>query len=378
MCTLFWLKCAPLIDLNVGFKTFALLFYRQNRKGIIFLVFLLFTNNKTLASQIVANFFAFLYSPQSPQSYTEILLYGATILDASTKTHPLANFIQTMRIQHSLIFIIVLFFCGNIFAQSEKNFNSYFQPSNLYKKGQYEVKLFNALYTQGMFDGFSELNSRSTYFSGFGQVLIGTKRNLNYGFDVVYKSNLENDRVGASPFDALLFDEKMDYASTENGALTNSEGEVLNRTARHGLSHIGPKIKFNPIRKWEKVSLQQTAYIPIDQSVDGSWISYTQLMYDRKLSSKTALFAELGFWTTVAPNFRVLPLAKAFLSYFPNNRWTVYAMTTVPVEYGLGTKFLITPNFEVELLYTYYLPLDFILNGNRPTTYNLGFRYTNW
>lgn len=277
-------------------------------------------------------------------------------------------------------------------GQSNSDFNSYYQASNLYRKGQFEVKIFNALYTQSSFDGFPNLNSRSSYFSSFGQFLFGTNKNINYGFDVVYKSNIVNDVASASPFDVLRFQNRTDVAILDcvddihenkriglvQDSLRNSDGMVLNRTIQHGLAHLGAKVKFNPIRKWSKLSLQQTVYAPIDQSVDGAWISYTQLMWDKQLSSQTALYTEVGFWTTVHPDFKVLPLAKAFFSYFPNNRWTLYAMTTVPVEYGLGTKFLIRPNLEIEFLYSHYLPLDFILNHVRPSTYNIGFRYTNW
>lgn len=275
-----------------------------------------------------------------------------------------------------------------VIAQENGEFNSYFRSSNLYTQGQSEVKVFNAIYTQRTFDGFETLNSRGTFFSAFGQFLFGTNRNYNYGFDLVYKSNITNDDANSSPFDVLRFQKQDDFSIVDNrhdnllhaptDTLRNSDGTTLARNADHGLAHIGAKIKFSPFKKWSNVSIQQTMYIPLDRSVDGSWISYTQWMYDKQLSPKTALYAELGMWTTVAPNFNVLPLAKAFFSYFPNKRWTVYAMTTVPVEYGLGSKFLITPNLEVELLYTYFLPIDFILSFNRPVTYNLGVRYTNW
>ncbi len=274
-----------------------------------------------------------------------------------------------------------------------------FMASQLLTKQQMEIKVFNALYTQQSFNGFSELNSRSTYFSTFGQFLFGTNRNLNWGFDVVYKSNLENDFNTASPFNALRFQRFSDtpilscsdpnhihhngsFCTNEgispsfSDSLRNSEGIALTRRANHGLAHIGPKIRINPFKKWKNLSLQQTVYIPIDKSIDGQLISFTQFFYDHTLSPKSTLFVEASLWTPISPNFRVSPFFKVFYSYFPTNRFTIYAMTTIPFEYGLGTKYSITDNLEVELLYTHYAPIEFYVGENRPNTFNLGLRYT--
>ncbi len=253
-----------------------------------------------------------------------------------------------------------------------------YRASFLLPKKGVEVKLFNAIYTQGNFDGFSELNSRSTYMSSFAQFLIGVNSRINVGFDAVYKSNLVNDRASSSPLGVLKFEKYSEIQKLDNGEnFANADGDVLETRGDHGLSHLGPKIKFSPIKKWPNVSLQQTMYIPIKKSVDGQTISFTQLFFDKMLGRKSQLFSEISLWTPVAPNFDVSSFFKVFISYFPTPKWTLYGTTTIPKEYGVGVKRYITPQFEMEFLYTYYLPVDKWVGFTRPYTLNLGFRYTN-
>lgn len=277
-----------------------------------------------------------------------------------------------------------------------KNFQLPFQASDLLQRGEAEIKIFNSVYTQRNLDGFSTANSRSTYFSSFGQFLFGFKPKWNIGFDLVYKSNVINDFAQRSPFEALRFETYTDYPTFLCGpeyninshhtncfspidppidTLRHADGTVLQRTARIGLSHFGPKFKIIPFKRWQKLSWQQTFYIPIQRSVDGSWVSFSQFFYDQPIGSRFQLFSEVSMWTTVAPNFRVFPAVKVFYSYFPNRRWTLYAMTSIPIEYGAGTKFQLTPKWEIELLYTHYAPITFLLGDARPSTFNLGFRY---
>ena len=157
-------------------------------------------------------------------------------------------------------------------------------------------------------------------------------------------------------------------------SLRRADGIPLTTRARIGLAHFGPKFKITPVKKWSRLSWQQTFYIPIQKQVDGQWISFSQFFYDRSVGSRFQLFAEVNLWTTVAPQFKVFPAAKIFYSYFPNNWWTIYAMASVPAEYGLGTKLQIQPQLELELLYTHYLPVEFLVGEARPRTFNLGIR----
>ncbi len=283
------------------------------------------------------------------------------------------------------------------FAQDNDDF-AFYQASSLYKKGEFELKSFQSLYQQDQKNGFEFTTTRSSYFSSFNQFLFGTDKRFNYGFDVVFKSNLIDATLEQSRFEVLKFSQKERYQLLEcteeraanspnslcrqfgqqldHDTLRNYDGDVLLTKNQIGLSHFGPKIKFHPVKKWSNVTLQQTLYIPIQKTVDGQTISFTQLFIDKKLNDKNFLFIEASLWTTVAPDFRVLPLFKAFYSYLPTERWTVYAMTTLPVELGLGTKYRLLPGLELEFLYTKYLPIEKILGDRNAMTLNFGVRWT--
>ncbi len=271
-----------------------------------------------------------------------------------------------------------------------------YRASVLLQPGQREIKVFNSVYTQKDFDGFEQLNSRDTYFSSFIQYLYGQNEQLNIGFDVVLKSNLLNDFSDALPFRALglrTFREIQSFRCDAPGrnlaegsfcgspghsgrdSLRDWEGGLLETTGAAGIAHIGPKVKFNPLRSRGNLSLQQTLYFPVQDDLDGRFISFSQLFYDRLIGNRFQLFSELSLWTSLAPEFHIDSFFKLFFSYFPTNRWTVYATTTVPYEFGVGSKFFITPQLEVELLYTYLAPIERYVGFSRPRTFNLGIRY---
>ena len=261
---------------------------------------------------------------------------------------------------------------------NQENIPVRYRATRLLDKRQFELKIFNALYTQREFNGFNQLNSRSTYFSSFIQYLKGTNRSFNYGFDLVLKANRVHDFHHQSPFRVFDFQESSGFQTSiedsVSDTLRSSDGKPLKTEVATGLAHFGPKIKFTPIKKWTSLSLQQTLYIPIQKKVDGQTISFTQLFYDQPIGSRFQLFAEASLWTPLRPQFRIDAFVKFFFSYFPTRRWTVYAMTTIPYEYGAGTKYFITPNVELELLYTYYAPLERYVGDNRPRTLNFGIR----
>lgn len=272
-----------------------------------------------------------------------------------------------------------------------------FRASALLNPGIVEVKVFNSLYTQTTNDGFDRPNSRGSFFSSFSQVLYGWNNSINLGFDLVYKSNVTNAFHDASPFQTLGFKKEWDYPTFDcdtdahntnsfsncndasmpanRDTLRNAQGQALQRHQSFGLSHFGPKIKFNPIKKWGNLSLQQTLYIPIEKAVDGTTVSFTQLFFDKPIGTKNQLFIEASAWTNISPEFKAYPFVKVFYSYFPTNKWTVYGMTSNLVEYGVGTKLFILPKVEIEFLYTYYVPFEPIMQDRRAMTFNFGIRY---
>ena len=261
---------------------------------------------------------------------------------------------------------------------SQENIPVRYRATRLLDKRQFELKVFNALYTQKEFNGFDQLNSRSTYFSSFIQYLKGTNRSFNYGFDLVLKANRVHDFHHQSPFRVFDLQAKSGFQTSiedsTSDTLRSSDGTPLKTEVAFGVAHFGPKIKFTPIKKWTSLSFQQTLYIPIQKKVDGQTISFTQLFYDQPIGSRFQLFTEASLWTPIRPQFRIDAFVKFFFSYFPTRRWTVYAMTTIPYEYGAGTKYFLTPNIELELLYTYYAPLERYVGDTRPRTLNFGIR----
>lgn len=253
---------------------------------------------------------------------------------------------------------------------------AFFRASRLLRKKQFELKLFNSLYTQKNYDGFEQLNTRSSYFSSFVQYLHGSNKSYNLGFDFVVRSHVVNDFVGNSPLKAIQafnFDEFRTYSNGDS--LSTSDGSAISTYGRFGLAHFGPKIKFHPFRNNRNFSLQQTVYIPLQMKVDGQTISFTQLFYDRLIGTRTQLFVEASLWMPLSPTFRVDPFLKVFYSYFPTSRWTVYGMVGLPNEVGAGMKFLVSKHFEVELLYTNYAIEKIVRNSRRAQTFNIGFRF---
>ncbi len=249
-------------------------------------------------------------------------------------------------------FLIMAFFLGS--AQS--NLQTY-TPSILFGKGDWELKSFQNLYTQtkqfNADGGKVNKGLRENYFTSINQFLFGLNDKINVGADVWIKNVNTSDAQGS-------------------------------RTAVVG---FGPKIKIAPFNGLKRLSIQSTILIPLADDLenqtssdaflheDGSlWLN--QIYYDLPLSDKTQLFFQQAFWYyLVRDSFRENNYLKTqtsvFFSYFPNTRWTVYAMSEYfPTHYntsaqsgeaffsyfvqsGIGTKYQLVPNFiELEFLYT--------------------------
>ena len=283
-----------------------------------------------------------------------------------------------------ILFVIVLFIQAS-YGQEPRRY----APTQLLK---FEYKIFNSLYTTKKFDGFSNLNSRSSYFNTYGQLLFGTGPNWALGTDIVYHARLENDLEEHSPFTVLRFKEERKYSlrscdhintsqgpfcsQTFSDTLRNGSFQTLRTESVQGISYLGPKFRWKPFKKLEKFAVQQTLYIPLQKRLDQNWVSFTQLFFEHFIRHDIHLFAELSFWNKfTSSTFEPNVFAKLFLSYFAGNDWTLYATTSIPVEYGLGLKYLINPQLEIELLSTVFIPFEWY-NSNRASTFNFGFRYS--
>lgn len=260
-----------------------------------------------------------------------------------------------------------------------------YTPSALFHKGEYELKVFNNLYTQTAFfdegNNKVDLSNRSTFFTSSFSFLYGYSHNLNIGFEFWIKS-VRYDAAGSSPFSLFQF-----------------ESNELSRTV---LSHIGPKIKFAPFHNGllKNVSIQSTFLIPIAGSLEGtdsspfvafnSFIFLNQFFYDKEISSEFSFFSEIAAWYRIDRNLNgksnrlELPV-KFFISWYPTDMLTLYlsnefayqwqgSFTGYYLQGGLGLKYQLFPYLELETLLTDFY---FGQSAGAGSTVNFGFRIIN-
>ncbi|MBL4648187.1 MAG: hypothetical protein JKY03_00520, partial [Aureispira sp.] len=165
-------------------------------------------------------------------------------------------------------------------------------------------------------------------------------------------------------------------------------GTSMQAISDFGLTHLGPRVRFSPFKKIG-LSFEQAFYfpiggIPVENTVDPALYWVTQFYYDKQFNSKFGLFIALTFWQPIVPGQKFefqVPYLKAFFSWYATKRFTMYATTTTFTEWGAGAKFLITPQFEIQALYTYYVPIPGLsdiytgIGAKNVMTFNLGIRY---
>lgn len=280
-------------------------------------------------------------------------------------------------------------------VEEKSNIQEY-TPSKLLNKGQFELQLFNNLYTQTAYrDGDREkveLNERQTYYTGMFYALFGISENsrINVGFDV----NIRSVRIDEDPNSSAL-------------NLFSFEGPPVGRTA---IATIGPKIKISPFRNFSGFSIQSAFWIPVAKNLEGAnsdepWLDYdmftwwNQFFYDRLLSSKFQIFTEIDLLFRFEKDFEMQRThlqtpVSFFLNYFPDPKFTVYVnaqyaptfmkerlqntelgVFTLNQDYaqaGLGVKYQLTAGLNLELSYSNFFTS---MNGGAGNTYNLGIRY---
>ncbi len=274
-----------------------------------------------------------------------------------------------------------------------------YTPSILLRHKQFETQLFNNLYTQKAYrdkEGKKVvLNQRETYYTGLFYFLYGICKNsrLSIGVDINVKS--------------VKIDPKINSAFT----IFNFENNAMSRTA---LATIGPKIKFNPVQKWKRFSIQSAFWIPVAKdleadSLDEPWLDYNrytfwnQFFYDKPIGAKFQIFTEVDLLFRIPkrrshyvnnipkPISLSIPMS-VFLSYFPSRKSTVYAMVqSTPqassaiqfsnenqygfnyyAQAGIGSKYQLTGHLNIEILATKFF---YAINNGAGFTYNLGVRY---
>ncbi|GAA4268301.1 autotransporter outer membrane beta-barrel domain-containing protein [Hyunsoonleella aestuarii] len=286
-----------------------------------------------------------------------------------------------MKIIAAFLILVLITFSGYSQDESEGNQGSIIQtytPSKLLKKGQWDIKWFNNLYTEteARFNGVKADKNRETYFTSSFDIFTGVSENNTFNVGVLFdiRSNVVGDR---SALDVFSFD-------GERG------------TARSGLTSIAPAVKFNPIKNVSNFTIQSAFHIPLfseesdDQGVFLDQTAYTlqnRFFYDYTLpSGNWQLFTELnteynfGDDNSFANNtFVVAP--GVFMSYFPSDKSTVLGFvqhfhrigdfdqdfTTL----GFGGKYQLTKTLNLEVLYSKFVRGE---NTGLGQSFNIGLR----
>lgn len=231
--------------------------------------------------------------------------------------------------------------------ESTKSNIQEYTPSKLLKKGQWDIKLFNSIYTQTerTDEGSKSVKiDRETFFTSKLEVFTGVTESSRFNVGVVVQTK-SNTYGGAGALDVLSFKDDR-------------------KTTRNGLSSVAPSIKVQPFKKVSNFSLQTSFYIPLFEDVPGapyldkrSYVWETKFFFDKSFATdKFQFFGEVDFGynfgeksvdadpateNTVerfANNSLTLPLS-AFLSYFPNSKTTIFVNGQQSFLIDLGNDF---------------------------------------
>jgi len=256
-----------------------------------------------------------------------------------------------------------------------------FTPSILLKKGQWDIKWFNNLYTEtrSTFNGNESDIPRNTFFTSTVDIFTGISdsRRVNIGLLLEFRSNVIN---GRNALDIFSFD-----------------GEA--GTARSGFTSFAPAIKFNPIKSVGNFTIQSAFHIPlVDQETEqgvfldqNGFIFQNRFFYDYSFADGNwQLFTELNTEYNLPKNgsfadnsLRLLP--GVFLSYFPSSKFTILGLVQhlqlISFEtdgfeqdatiLGGGAKYQLTDELNIEFLYSNFV------RGNDTglgQTFNIGLR----
>jgi hypothetical protein len=290
-------------------------------------------------------------------------------------------------------FLIGLFITTNLSVCAQEPDSSFtrenlqrYTPSVLMRKGQWELKLFNNLYTQTAgYDAEgrrSNFGSRSTYNTLLAQSLFGFRPRISFGVDAWVKS-VHLGTEGSSPLDVF--------------------GIGSSSVSRTALSAIGPKVKLAPLRSAPRLAVQSALLIPIAPDQEGvsngrpflasdSYLWLTQVFYDHAITRRVQVFAQVAPWLyyhakPVANEGSRLVLSTpvtVFITWFASERlslsvqqeywptWGGAGLSAWFRQEGLGAKFQLFPGLlELEASTTVFSNGR---NSGAGSTHNLGVR----
>ena len=286
-------------------------------------------------------------------------------------------------ITKKILIALTLLLAVNVgYSQEDETTTSNIQsytPSKLLKKGDWDVKWFNNLYTETKFanaNGTSISKARENYFTTTLDVFTGVSENsrLNIGLLLEYRSNTIGGRKALSVF-----------------SLEDSQ------TARKGLSSFAPAIKFQPFKNISNFSVQTAFHIPIiseESDSNGVFLDQTAYTFQNRFfydytfpSNKWQLFAELNTEYNFGDdksfaNKTFLFAPGVFMSYFPSDKSTILGFLQhsqrvgdFQQDYtalGFGGKYQLTKKLNLEVLYSKFVRGESTGLGQ---SFNLGLRY---
>ena len=273
----------------------------------------------------------------------------------------------------------------------------YYTAGSLLAKGKMDITLFNAMYTENRsnwkgenFSGF-----RTTFVSHLLQLTIGTSKNkrINLGLDLNFKSS------GSS-------------TDSKFSGVKNAFTYKNNDSSRVGIASVGLRIKLQPFKAVPNFTMQSTVTGPTIKHPEGinsateqnlMWAEWNRIQwwnqfFYTKDFGKFQLFTEIDLLYRFRINNQQIGMldvpVSAFLSYFPTNKVTIYAMTqhlqrftndidqnvpqtdwVIPASYtasGIGLKYQLKSNLNIELLYTNFWQAK---NAGFGQTFNIGIKY---
>ncbi len=250
--------------------------------------------------------------------------------------------------------------------------------SSTIAKGTWEYKVFNNLFSQRT-GSEGNLTDRSSFFTLSYNVLYGLSDRFNIGYTGRYRRT-RNDRLPSSVL----------------GVLGGSQENLTSQ--RQGFTSAGPQIRWAPVPRWKNFSIQSQFLFAIGSDLEGNdtlpfldWTGntwWTQFFNDFAIGGNWSLFTEVDFLIEDLGSGelnRISTPATAILSYNLSKKSIFYALAgyspfwTPQFDYfrqfGLGTKFQFTPNFELELLYTDFNNQFLANSGGQAATFNLGLRF---
>ncbi len=261
-------------------------------------------------------------------------------------------------------------------AQEQSNIQQY-TPSKLIGKGQWDIKLFNNLYTQDDSTFEDEVGLRQNFFTSTLEVFTGvsdTKR-VNLGVIAEYRAN------GREFF--------------------LQDGSVSDIRNTSGLTSIAPSIKFVPFGNVGNFSILSSLSIPlvsdeVDQDtgvfLDQNGFTWqNRFFYDYTFPGKKwQLFTEFntefnfGDEEKSFANNSLNLVPGVFLSYFPSSKFTVLVLAQHNqrldlgnnfaqdfTSLGGGAKYQLTKALNLEFLYTNFVRGN---NTGLGQTFNIGLR----